>query len=85
MANSWSSGFGYSRTFTPPTGGGSSEYLLFLWFGMPLGCFLLDLLMFLEPFGLLPITPMPENLRQFIPSYKATRLIAEVLVEALPQ
>ena len=66
-------------------GGSSAEYLLFLWFGMPFGCFLLDLLMFLEPFGLLPITPMPENLRQFIPSYKATRLIAEVLVEALPQ
>ena len=66
-------------------GPASSFYRTFLYFGMPFGCFFLDVLMFLEPFGLLPITPMPETLRQFIPAYKSTRIIAEVLVEALPQ
>ena len=60
----------------------STFYRLFLYLGMPFGMFFLDFLMFLEPFGLLPITPMPETLRQFIPSYKATRIIAEVAVEA---
>jgi hypothetical protein len=45
----------------------------------------LDCLMFLEPFGLLPIVPLPDTLRQFIPAYKATRIIGEVLIEALPQ
>ena len=59
--------------------------LLFLYGGMPFGCFFLDFLMFLDPFGLLPIVPMPENLRQFVPAYKATRIIAEVVIEALPQ
>ena len=63
----------------------STFYRLFLYFGMPFGCFFLDFLMFLEPFGLLPITPMPETLRQFVPAYKSTRIIAEVLIEALPQ
>jgi hypothetical protein len=52
---------------------------------MPFGCFFLDMLMFLEPFGLLPFVPMPETLRQFIPAYKATRVIAEVVIESLPQ
>ena len=41
--------------------------------------------MFLEPFGLLPIIPLPERMRQFIPAYKSTRIIAEVTVESLPQ
>ena len=45
----------------------------------------LDVLIFLEPFGLLPIVPLPERMRQFIPAYKATRIIAEVMIEALPQ
>ena len=42
----------------------------------------LDVLMFLEPFGLLPIVPLPERMRQFIPAYKATRIIAEVMLES---
>ena len=41
--------------------------------------------MFLEPFGLLAILPFPEWLRQFVPAYKATRIIAEVVIESLPQ
>ena len=45
----------------------------------------LDCLMFLEPFGLLPVVPLPERLKQFIPAYKATRVVAEVLIESLPQ
>lgn len=63
----------------------STFYQLFLWAGMPLGCFFFDFLMFLGPFGLLPIVPMPEAMRLFVPAYGATRMIAEVLVEALPQ
>merc|ERR1719473_2321111 len=63
----------------------STFYRLFLYFGMPLGCFFFDFLMFLGPFGLLPIVPMPEAMRLFVPAYGATRMIAEVLVEALPQ
>ena len=60
-------------------------YRIFLWVGMPLGCFFFDFLMFLGPFGLLPILPMPEAMRLFIPAYGATRMIAEVLIEAFPQ
>ena len=60
-------------------------YRLFLYLGFPFGMLLLDILMFLEPFGLLPIVPMPERMRQFIPAYKATRIIAEVMLESLPQ
>lgn len=41
--------------------------------------------MFLEPFGLLAVLPFPEWLKQFIPAYKATRIIAEVVIESLPQ
>lgn len=47
--------------------------------------FMFDFLMFLGPFGLLPIVPLPENVRQFVPAYAATRVIAEVVIEALPQ
>ena len=63
----------------------STFYRIFLYLGMPFGCFFFDFLMFLGPFGLLPIVPMPEAMRLFVPAYGATRMIAEVLVEALPQ
>ena len=66
-------------------GADSTFYRLFLFLGMPFGCFFFDALMFLGPFGLLPIIPMPEAMRLFVPAYGATRMIAEVLVEALPQ
>lgn len=66
-------------------GSSSLFYRCFLIFGLPFGCFFFDALMFLGPFGLLPIVPMPESMRLFIPAYAATRMIAEVLVEALPQ
>ena len=62
----------------------STFYRVFFW-TFPFGCFFFDFLMFLGPFGLLPIVPMPEAMRLFIPAYGATRMIAEVLVEALPQ
>ena len=58
---------------------------VFMVFGFPLGVISLDILMFLEPFGLLALLPFPERLRTFVPAYKATRLIAEVFVESLPQ
>ena len=46
----------------------------------------LDLLMFLEPFGLLPMLGcISESMRHFIPAYKSTRIIVEVLIESLPQ
>ena len=38
--------------------------------------------MFLEPFGLLAMLPFPDWLKQFLPAYKATRIIAEVAIEA---
>ena len=66
-------------------GRASCVYQLFLYLGFPFGMLLLDVLMFLEPFGLLPVVPMPERMRQFIPAYKATRIIAEVMLESLPQ
>ena len=53
-------------------------YILFVWLGFPWGCLVLDALMFLEPFGLLTVLPLPDWLRQFVPAYKATRIIAEV-------
>ena len=66
-------------------GAESYIYRIFLITGMPLGLFALDALMFLEPFGLLTILPFPPWMRQFIPAYKATRVIAEVVIESLPQ
>lgn len=42
--------------------------------------------MFLEPFGLLSTMPLlPDWIKLFVPAYKATRIIAEVAMEALPQ
>ena len=66
-------------------GSDSALYITFLWLGFPTGLLLLDFLMFLEPFGLLTILPFPDWLRQFVPAYKATRIIAEVAIESLPQ
>lgn len=66
-------------------GSDSSFYKLWLLFGFPFGCLAFDGLMFLEPFGLLTVLPIPDWLRQFVPAYKATRIIAEVAIESLPQ
>ena len=66
-------------------GSDSELYFYFLWFGFPWGLVALDFLMFLEPFGLLSVIPFPEWLRQFVPAYKATRIIAEVAIESFPQ
>ena len=66
-------------------GSTSTLYLTFLVLGFPFGLLLLDGLMFFEPFGLLAILPFPDWLRQFVPAYKATRIIAEVVIESLPQ
>ena len=49
-------------------GGDSLFYRLFLYLGMPAGCFFFDALMFLGPFGLLPVIPMPEAMRLFVPA-----------------
>ena len=69
-------------TFGPESG----LHRFFAVFGFPLGMLGLDCLMFLEPFGLLPVVPcLTDQMRQFIPAYKATRIIAEVLIESLPQ
>ena len=53
-----------SNTF----GNDSAIYRVFLLLGFPFGMVMLDFLMFLEPFGLLAIVPMPDRLRQFIPA-----------------
>ena len=63
----------------------SNIYVIFLWTGFPAGLLFLDMLMFLEPFGLLTVLPFPAWMRQFIPAYKATRVIAEVVIESVPQ
>ena len=63
----------------------STLFYSFLFGGMPFGLLFLDMLMFLEPFGLLPVIPFPAWLKAFIPAYKATRVIAEVVIESLPQ
>ena len=57
----------------------------FTWLGFPFGLLVLDILMFLEPFGLLAVLPLPMWLKTFVPAYKATRVIAEVFIESLPQ
>ena len=40
-------------------GAESPIYLVYLWIGCPIGSLLLDILMFLEPFGLLAVLPLP--------------------------
>ena len=64
-------------------GPSSALYRGFLWFGFPFGMLILDGLMFLEPFGLLPVVPLPERMRQFIPAC-ARRLAAQGLHVLLP-
>ena len=66
-------------------GADSAIHISFLFLGFPTGLLLLDCLMFLEPFGLLTVLPLPDWLRQFLPAYKATRTIAETVIESLPQ
>ena len=66
-------------------GSDSTFYRLFLYLGLPFGCFFFDFLMFLGPFGLLSVMNLPESMFLFIPAYGATRMIAEVAVEAFPQ
>ena len=66
-------------------GNESTIYQVFLWIGFPVGCLGLDVLMFLEPFGLLAVLPLPTWLKTFVPAYKATRVICEVFIESLPQ
>lgn len=66
-------------------GSRSAIYLTFLILGFPSGLLFLDGLMFLEPFGLLAALPFPPWMKQFIPAYKATRVIAEIVIESIPQ
>ena len=40
----------------------------FTYLGFPLGLLVLDFLMLLEPFGLLPVLPLPTWLKQFVPA-----------------
>ena len=66
-------------------GASSPQHLGFVLFGFPVGLLLFDVMMFLEPIGLLAVLPLPAWLRAFMPAYKATRIIAEIYFEALPQ
>ena len=59
--------------------------LSFTYVGFPMGLLVLDFLMLLEPFGLLAVLPLPAWLKQFVPAYKATRVITEIAIESLPQ
>jgi hypothetical protein len=40
----------------------------FTYIGLPIGLLILDILMLLEPFGLLTVLPLPIWLKQFIPA-----------------
>ena len=53
---------------TSENGADAAIYHLFFWLGFPFGMLALDCFMFLEPFGLLSVMPMPERMRQFIPA-----------------
>ena len=44
--------------------------LTFTYLGFPLGLLILDILMLLEPFGLLAVLPLPAWLKQFVPACK---------------
>ena len=66
-------------------GSTSCIFYTWIWLGCPFGLLMLDVLMFLEPFGMLTALPFPDWLRQFVPAYKATRIIAEIVIESLPQ
>ena len=57
----------------------------FIYLGFPAGLLIFDFLMLLEPFGLLAVLPLPAWLKQFVPAYKATRVITEIAIESLPQ
>jgi Ca2+-binding EF-hand superfamily protein len=46
----------------------------FTYLGFPLGLFILDFLMLLEPFGLLAVLPLPAWLKQFVPACERARV-----------
>lgn len=71
--------------FRQTFGACSCMHVAFAAVGFPFGLLALDLLMFLEPFGLLAVLPLPLWLKQFLPAYKATRIVIEVSLESLPQ
>ena len=52
----------------------------FTYLGFPIGLLVLDFLMLLEPFGLLPVLPLPTWLKQFVPACECcTTLLAPPL------
>ena len=84
----WHRSLGYlSNTF----GADADETKLFRIYGLPFGVLALDLLMLLEPFGLLgpALACLPPRQRDvlltFIPAYKSSRLVSEVAFESMPQ
>lgn len=63
-------------------GANGNIYWGFVLFGFPFGLIGLDMLMFLEPFGLLTVLPLPAWLRQFIPA--CMHAAAQTLISRLP-
>ena len=55
-------------------GSDGAVFRLFRFFGFPSGLLFLDILMFLEPVGLLTALPFPEWLRKFIPACAYTAI-----------
>lgn len=49
-------------------GADSCIYYSFLYLGFPLGVLVLDILMLLEPFGLLAVLPLPLWIKEFVPA-----------------
>ena len=54
-------------------GGNSFITITFTIIGFPVGLIVLDFLMLLEPFGLLPVLPLPAWLKQFVPACERAR------------
>ena len=67
--------------FRQTFGACSCMHVAFAAVGFPFGLLALDLLMFLELLGLLAVLPLPLWLKQFLPAYKATRIVIEVSLE----
>ena len=64
--------------------GVDSVFVLWVVLGFPCGVLALDVLLLLEPFNLVGFVTNDE-LQQFMPSYRSTRIIIEAIFEAFPQ
>ena len=62
-----------------------SEYHLFKWFGLPVGCSALDALLLIEPLGVLTHPRLPTSFLEVLYHYRASRVALEAASESAPQ